>query len=190
MVVSWWRSNTKEVKNWAQCGTYFNANICMISFSKEKISRPLCQIANQRSWPTIYASLYHHSYSTMLKNCKNNSFLHQKLHKGWFAGFFHLRIKICRLTFESMWNVISFARKNLYKQQEILFNVFVYCLEKNTICSRRYADCLYIILKLPICFQDSGWNFFRSGGVFYLCFRHRYLMSRNSVLSGSNSARK
>ena len=77
LVVSWWRSNTKEVKNWAQCGTYFNANICMISFSKEKISRPLCQIANQRLWPTIYASLYHHSYSTMLKNSKNNSFLHQ-----------------------------------------------------------------------------------------------------------------
>ena len=99
LVVSWWRSNTKEVNNWAQCGTYFNANICMISFSKEKISRPLCQIANQRSWPTIYASLYHHSYSPMLKNSKNNSFLHQKLQKGWFAGFFHLRIKIRRLTF-------------------------------------------------------------------------------------------
>ena len=99
LVVSWWRSDIKEVNNWAQCGSYFNANICMISFSKEKISRPLCQIANQRSWPTIYASLYHHSYSTMLKNCKNNSFLHQKLHKGWFAGFFHLRIKIRRLTF-------------------------------------------------------------------------------------------
>ena len=100
LVVSWWRSNTKEVNNWAQCGTYFNANICMISFSKEKISRPLCQIANQRSWPTIYASLYHHSYSTMLKNSRNNSFVHQTFCPNSL-------VLICRAfsTWETSWKI-------------------------------------------------------------------------------------
>ena len=97
LVVSLWRSNTKEVNNWAQCGTYFNANICMISFSKEKI---LDLFAKWQTRGYDLPSMHHYTIihiqpcSKILEIILFYTKIFVQIAQFWFAGLFPLEKQV------------------------------------------------------------------------------------------------